>query len=295
MLTKESQHEALYQLRQYYPAEVINDAHGSSRKTNVNTPSDLQNRSVRREQQEAFLRTKDPHLRKLSAEHKQEEFFRQITPLLNSLKSYIKRRLRIAYLDLQIRTPVYTSGDILDEVVLRAYANYEQRPEELTLEHWLYRIANEVLEKRLNRQASTDTRRKSLEDLTASELRTPQERITADAEGEVILVEDLDDSEYQQSGYVPLSSSDDDPEKILERKERLFQILHALSRVPQEDRIAFELFAVEGFSKEEVAKILNVSPEAVEEIVKRVKTEVAQELQSSRRPREPAESIQKAS
>jgi RNA polymerase sigma factor (sigma-70 family) len=196
---------------------------------------------------------------------------------------------------MEIRTPVYTSGDILDEIVLRAYANYEQKPTDLTLEQWLYRIANEVLQKRLHRQASIDRRRKSFEDLTKSELRNLEEPITADAEGEVMLVEDLDDSEYQQSGFIPPATSVDDPEKILERKEHLLQILHALSRVPERDRIVFELFAIEGFSKQEVATILDIPPEEVEGIVETVRTEVLRELRSSHKPRNRVGGAQKAS
>lgn len=105
---------------------------------------------------EAALRASEPELKRLATEGRQDEFFGQIMPLLGILKSYIKRQLRVAYLDEQIRTPVHTSEDILDVVVLRAYANYLHKPPELTLEQWLYQIANYILEKLL-RQQSTGT------------------------------------------------------------------------------------------------------------------------------------------
>ena len=76
-----------------------------------------------RERQGKELREREGGLGRLVAQQNKEEFFQQITPFLRPLKSYIKRRLRIAYLTLQVRTPVYTSGDILDEVLLRAYEN----------------------------------------------------------------------------------------------------------------------------------------------------------------------------
>ena len=46
-------------------------------------------------------------------------------------------------------------------------------------------------------------RRRSLEDLTRKELKELEEPITADSEGEVMLVEDLDDSELPQDEFVP--------------------------------------------------------------------------------------------
>jgi RNA polymerase sigma factor (sigma-70 family) len=110
-----------------------------------------------------------------------------------------------------------------------------------------------------------------------------------------MLVEDLDDSEYQQSGFIPPASSNDDPEQVLERRDRVLQILHALSRVPERDRMVFELFAIEGFSKQEVANIVDIPIEEVEGIAERVRTEVLQKLRANRKSRNRASGIPKAS
>jgi RNA polymerase sigma factor (sigma-70 family) len=233
-----------------------------------------------REQQGEVLVKKEGEFQRLAAEHSKQEFFKQITPLLQSLKSYIKRQLRIAYLTLRIRTPVDTSGDILDEVVLEAYENYGSKPADLTLEQWLYQIANEKLERYVSKRKSLESRRKSLETLTKSELRTLEEMpITADAEGEPWLPEDLDDREYQPRDFIP-PAEPDDPERQLERKEEFRQILRALCHVPEQERIIFELFAVEGLSKEAVAKILNISPDEVPRMVEKVRSQVLNEVKT---------------
>ena len=65
-----------------------------------------QARIARRRQQEQSLRARDTELKNLASQSKQEEFFKQVTPFLHPLKSYIKRRLRVAYLTLDVRTPV---------------------------------------------------------------------------------------------------------------------------------------------------------------------------------------------
>jgi hypothetical protein len=52
----------------------------------------------------------------LRAEQNKGAFFTQIISLLQPLKSYIKRRLRMTYLEQQILTPRQTTGDILDQV-----------------------------------------------------------------------------------------------------------------------------------------------------------------------------------
>jgi len=95
--------------------------------------SNAEPRITRREQSEG-LGKKEAELGRLASQENKEEFFNQITPLLKPLRSYIKRRLRLAYLTLQIRTPVYTSGDLLNQVILRAYERYGNKPANLTLE-----------------------------------------------------------------------------------------------------------------------------------------------------------------
>ena len=105
-------------------------------------PKSTQARARKRERQGQDLGRKGVALGTLAAQQNKEEFFEQIVPLLQLLESYIERRLRIDYLTMQIRTPLYISGDILDEVVLNAYSNYGEKPQTLSLEEWLNQIAN---------------------------------------------------------------------------------------------------------------------------------------------------------
>ena len=234
----------------------------------------VQARAEKRERQGQDLGRREVDLRRLAAQQNKEEFFRQIIPLLQSLESYIERRLRVAYLTLQIRNPLYTSGDILDEVVLNAYNNYGEKPETLTLEEWLYQTANEKLERYLRKRMATEGRLERLETLEQKELRTLEEMpITADADGEVWLREDLDDSEYQPEDFIP-PASESDPEKQLVREEEVTRLLEAFSHVPEQERTVFELFVVEGFPKEAVASICKIPPNEVPRIAERVRERV---------------------
>ena len=230
-----------------------------------------QNPSAQRRTQEQTLQTMEPELRRLASEKKKDEFFKQILPVLGPLREYMKRRLRIAYYIGDIRTPLYTEGDILDEVVLRAYEQYDNKPPGLSLEQWLYQLANEFLDSYISRRKSLERRRRSLEGLTAAELRGLDEfPITADAEGEVVTMEDLDDISYQKRDFVAPGAYDT-PEEALERKEEVQEILRTLRKLPDRDRIVFELHVGQGFSKEEVARIMNITPAEVTRIVESIK------------------------
>jgi RNA polymerase sigma factor (sigma-70 family) len=236
------------------------------------------NSRARRREQGGSLQKQEAKLRQLAADENKDEFFKQITSLLQPLKSYVKRRLRIAYLEQEILTPVQTTGDILDQVIFRAYENFEKKPEDTTLEQWLYQIANEVLEGYIHKEKDQEKRRKSLERMEHRERDTLDEMpITADSEGEVWFPEELDDSEYQKPDFTP-PADQQNPEQQLERKEELWQILQALARVPERDRIVFDLFATEGFSKEDVARIMKIPPNEVPRIAQQVRTQVLREI-----------------
>ncbi len=233
---------------------------------------------IQRSKQGERLRQQQASLASLVDANNKKEFFSQILPLLRPLKSYITRRLRVAYITSRLRTPLYTSADFLDEVLLQAYEHFDDKPANLSLEEWLYRLANERLERYFGKRKSAEKSRQSLEALTQAELQSLEEMpITSDADGEVWFPEELDDSEYDKGDFYPPSYVDD-PEENLERQEEVLQIARALAHVPELDRIVFELFVVEGFPKEAVARIVSVSPEEVPRIVENVRAQVLREI-----------------
>lgn len=253
---------------------------------NVNETTWDQNPTAQRRTQEQRVQTMESELRRLASEKKKEEFFKQILPVLGTLREYMKRRLRIAYYLGDIRTPLYTEGDMLDEVVLSAYEHYDNKPPGLSLEQWLYQLANEFLDSYISRRKSLERRRRSVEGLTDAELRSLDEfPITADAEGEVVTMEDLDYISYQKRDFVAPGYRET-PEEALERKEEVLEILRTLRKLPDRDRVVFELHVGQGFSKEEVSRMMRIPPAEVPRIVESIKRLVRCQLQrQERRPR----------
>jgi RNA polymerase sigma factor (sigma-70 family) len=61
------------------------------------------------------------------------------------------------------------------------------------------------------------------------------------------------------------------PEEALERKEEVLEILRILRELPERDRVVFELHVWQGFSEEEVARIMDITPADVTRIVESIK------------------------
>ncbi|MCU1219919.1 MAG: hypothetical protein JWN42_1116, partial [Candidatus Angelobacter sp.] len=64
------------------------------------------------------------------------------------------------------------------------------------------------------------------------------------------------------------------------RKEELQQIITAFSQVSEQERIVFELAAIEGFSSEAVGRMLGLSTSEVERIKGKVRQTVLRQVQS---------------
>jgi RNA polymerase sigma factor (sigma-70 family) len=239
----------------------------------MNRPGSLasSSRQVRRAKQGEQLRANESDLGRLVSGKKKDTFFERIIPLLGPLREYIDRRFRVAYLERLLVEAANTSADILDEVVLSAYENFDKKPKDLSLEQWLYRLANEKLDDYFRKVSSRTRQRRSLESLAEKEENTLDEKITADAEGEVMLQEDLPDTEYHLRPEFTPPSYQSDPLKTIERQEEMRSIMSALGRFSQLERGIFELYAIEGFSDDEIAKIVGVSPEMVRETVARIR------------------------
>lgn len=241
-----------------------------------------------RRTREDVLGPKEEELRKLASEGKSDEFFREIIPLLKPLRSYLKRRLRGTRLTQRANIPL-NSVDMLDDVMLEAYEKFNRKPKRLTLEQWLYRLANEELDRYVSKRRSTEKRRKSLETLTQTELRTLEEMpITADADGEVWFPEELDDSEYQALDFLP-PAFDDTPEQQLERREQILEIIRALADLSDRERTVFELYVVEGFSKGAVARISGVPTDEVPRIAEKVKEHIRQAIAANQESKDRSE------
>jgi RNA polymerase sigma factor (sigma-70 family) len=245
---------------------------------NASPPPSPDSRTSAREQQGAALRSKEEDLRRLADRHERHEFFQQILPLLDPLKDYVRRRLRIADLELTVRTPAETAGDILGRVILMAYRDFGRKPADLSLEQWLYQLADRVLNSYIQSRKRTEMRRRSLETLGKAELRGLDEQVTADADAERWLVEDLDDAEIEQREFMPPADAGNDPETVAELSEEVDMVLQALSTMPERDRAVFELVVVEGFSEDDVSRMYKIPLDEVRQIVERVREKVRHEV-----------------
>ena len=70
------------------------------------------------------------------------------------------------------------------------------------------------------------------------------------------------------------------PDKQLQEKEKMKEVMQALNTLPDSQRVAFTLSKIDGYTNPEIAEIMNTTTIAVESLVYRAKKKVSEELES---------------
>jgi len=98
--------------------------------------------TLRREGLESIL----PILAQCHEKGRSDVFFTWLVPVVASLDEHVQRELRLREIESDLATGQVIPRDVLDDVLLRAYDRFDQRRQDLPLDLWLLRLADEVLE-----------------------------------------------------------------------------------------------------------------------------------------------------
>jgi RNA polymerase sigma factor (sigma-70 family) len=179
---------------------------------------------------------------------------------LSRLERFVERELYFRQAEAEFPSDGFTSTDVVNEVVARALAD-NARPEKITLEPWLYRLALEAITEMTDR----------VQELEGSvHLEDSRRKQNVGASDEVTL-------QFHQAdeGWTRESTIADQrvasPEQTAYSDEMLALVQTALHGVDRTDREAFLLYGIEGFSLNEIAGITGRHPEAVRESIERAR------------------------
>jgi len=135
-------------------------------------------------------------LNKLRNEEDKEHFNFLIKQLLPAIRGFVARYL--SYSKTKVASG-FTIDDLVDEIYLALYERFEERPKnDKEFSPWSFQIARKTLESFMEKHY-TKNAHISLDKLAEEELLSMEEKFTADADGELIMQEDLDDISYENT------------------------------------------------------------------------------------------------
>jgi RNA polymerase sigma factor (sigma-70 family) len=173
---------------------------------------------------------------------------------LDHLELFVDRELLYRETTGQLLPGLVTREEVVDEAIAHALSEAEEKPELLSLERWLYRLAMQAIGRLSAENGEATLRAVPLE----KSARRPNVRASDDSElqyhqpDEMILEEDVIADRRVFT-----------PEQIAESDETITLIEAALLGARPQDREAFILFAIEGFTVEEIAAATDRTTEEV--------------------------------
>ena len=182
---------------------------------------------------------------------------------LHRLARFVDREIRYREANGQLEPEQVTLTEVVDETVARALGDGMEKPEKVALEAWMFAVA-----------------RRALDDLARGTEREGDIALEHSFRETDVSASDEDRLQYFQPDETPLGQDNiidrgaPTPEQIAASDEVIAMIDVALRGGKAEDREAFILFAIEGFTIDEICVITGRTQEQVRESVKSAREHV---------------------
>ena len=206
-----------------------------------------------------------PFEQTIAAVHPQQATGQEITSWINAnlrrLERFVDRELRFRFNSGELPPETITREEVIDEVVATALAEGNHKPERLGLEPWLFRLARRTI-------ASVDGQNRDNVETVSLDASMRQQNVRAT---------DDEQLQYHQPGEMMTRESVTrdprlaTPEEIAASEEMINMVELALLGATREERDAFILFAIEGFTVDEISAISDLKPEQVRDAIKRAR------------------------
>jgi len=216
-------------------------------------------------------------LEKLKKQEEREHFGFLVKQLLPAIRGFVTRYL--SYTNSKVSRE-FTIDDLVDEIYVALYDRFDERPQKANeFSAWSFQIARETLEDFIEKYGAKDGD-VSLEQLAAEELKNLEEKFTADAEGELIMQEDLDEVFYPHRQLGNEIITNDALIDLPEEVEIAPVINEILAEGGETNKMAFELFWLHEMTTNEIAKALRLQIETVENMIDGVTNSIVSKLKS---------------
>jgi len=186
---------------------------------------------------------------------------------LARLQEFVEGELQLRVVAGQIREGQVSCEEVIDEVMVSALSHEDGKADLLTPESWFHRLALLAIRRLIHSNA--DTGNLSL-DAPAG-----KQNVTGSDES-VLQFHQPDDSLPEES--VIRDANVRTPEEIFAGEEMVAQLGLVLHEVGAQDREAFVLYTLEGFTVDEIARLAGRSPEQVRKSIHHARERIQQKL-----------------
>lgn len=204
-----------------------------------------------------------------------ESFNTELLKVLPQIYRYVSKRLNSAIANGKLNKGMFNPSDFTDQLFIEVYDNIDDIKSENELHVFLFKKVDELLEDSLVEEEFDYVFFDNIDTYSKPEWDAMEENYTQDADGDFVLLEELDDTSLNKSNYSLEHVFITQEEKQLAdkldaslNKERIYRHIQlVLNKMNMPMRTVYELFTDEGLTTEEIAKIRKTSIDQVEELL----------------------------
>lgn len=241
---------------------------------------------------EERLRKSAPHtfneLVTLKKQGDRGAFNEHLLNMLPEVKKFINRRLNAAIHKGHFPKSKYKAEDFIDQLFIEVYSSIGDVENENEFYIWLFKKTNELLDKTIAKEEFEDSIFKNIDEYSTAEWKQMAEKFSAEADGDLIMREDLEDVSYHKSKHSLKNIFVQDDEKALIEKldknlseediNRYTEMV--LQNFPQPMHTVFELFTKQNFTLSQISEIMQRNVNEVEELLREARAILYNSLSS---------------
>jgi RNA polymerase sigma factor (sigma-70 family) len=186
---------------------------------------------------------------------------------LRKLEQFIDQELTFHVESERIREDQITREEVVDEVIVSALSHEDGKAHLLSLESWFHRLALQAIRRLAHTNADTGN--------VSLDAPAGKQNVTGSDEN-VLQYHQPDDSLPEES--IIRDQSVRTPEEIMAGDEMVAQLDIVLREVQTQDREAFVLFTLEGFTVEEISRLAGRPAEQVRRSIDHARAHIQQKL-----------------
>lgn len=222
-----------------------------------------------------FVTKSFSNLINLKKEDNQAKFNELVLKILPEIEKYVNLRLNTAIKKGHFSKKKYKADDFIDQLFIIIYDNIDEVENEENFYSWLFKKTNELLEDIIVEEEFNEFFFENIDDYSKPEWEEMQEKFSTDGDGDLVMIEELDDMSYNHNDYNLNHVFVEDKEKSLVKlldqelgddkiNEHIELILH---NMPSEMRIVFYLYTNQKLKIEEISEIQKKSITEVEKLL----------------------------
>ncbi|MFA5555294.1 MAG: hypothetical protein WDA68_12200 [Phycisphaerae bacterium] len=201
-------------------------------------------------------------------------FNETIVNLIPTLKSYILNYLIEHGLNKETELTV---PEIINEVYLMLYNNLSDHPtDDSKLIGWMFSKTKEWLDNYLQQSSSTSISQIDIQSLAIKELSSLEEKFTMDADGELVMFEDLNDISYFNERMAQHSEKGEydtlHPQEDMGELNAIVQEI--LKRIHPKEKLIYEMYWFNDMTEQEITETMDLQLEEVLQILRKVSKQI---------------------